>query len=131
MASGLYKPTIDAQFKAAPINWSTADIRAVLIDTADYTVDLTNHNFLDDVASGARVGTPVALSSKTFTAGVFDAADTTLTSVTGDACEALILFVHTGTDSTAQLLAYIDGFTVTPNGNDITITWDTNIFTVG
>lgn len=131
MASGLYKPTIDAQFKAGPINWATADIRAVLVDVADYTVDLTNHNFLDDVASGARVGTPVALSSKTFTAGVFDAADTTLTSVTGDACEAIILFVHTGSDATAQLLAYIDGFTVTPNGNDITITWDTNIFAVG
>lgn len=103
------------------------DIRVVLVDTNDYTLSIDTHDFLDDVPAGARVAVSGALASKTTTLGVFDAADITFSSVTGDVSEALVIYRHTGTDSTSELIAYIDGATglpVTPNGGDITVTWD-------
>lgn len=124
MASGLYDKGREG-FLDGSIDWDTDDIRAILIDTADYTVNLSTHDFLDDVAAGARVATSAALASKTVTAGVADAADVVFNAVTGDQFEAIILYKHTGTESTSRLIAYIDGFTaVTPNGGNITAVWD-------
>lgn len=127
MASGLYDAGRDA-FANGDIDWPNADIRVVLVDTADYSVDLASHTALDDVPSGARVATSSAsLAGKTTLAGVCDATDLTLSSVIGDQAEALILYLHTGTEGTSILIAYIDtgtGFPVTPNGGDIIIQWD-------
>lgn len=104
------------------------DLRAFLVDAADYTYANT-HDFLDDVAAGSRVGTPVALASKTSTRSgnvwTFDAADTTLTSVTGDVSEAVIVYKHTGTESTSALVFYLElSSAVTPNGGNITLQWN-------
>jgi hypothetical protein len=127
MANALYDKGREG-FLDGSIDWDTDTIKVVLIDTADYTVDLANHDNLDDIAtSAAKVATSAALSSKTVSAGVADAADVTLSSVTGDTCEALIIYQDTGTPSTSRLIAYIDtatGLPVTPNGGDITIQWD-------
>lgn len=123
MASGLYDAGRNA-FLTGAIDWTTNDIRVILIDTADYVVDLALHDFLDDVPAGARVAVSGAITTPTAVAGVADADDVTFSAVTGDASEALIIYQHTGTDSTSQLIAYIDGFTVTPNGGDITVQWD-------
>jgi hypothetical protein len=94
---------------AGAIDWENDDIRAILIDTGDYTPDFSTDENLDDIASGGRVGTAVALTGKTNTLGVLDANDVTFTSVTGDSIEAIVLYLHTGTESTSTLLAYIDG----------------------
>ena len=107
-------------------DWDS-DHRVILHDDADDTVNLSTDNFLDDVLAGARVAVSGALASPTTTAGVADAADKTLTAVTGDPSERLIIYQHTGTESTSDLVASIDtatGLPVTPNGGDITITWD-------
>ncbi len=126
MASALYDKARKA-FADGDIDLLNDTIKCVLIDAADYTVDLANHDFLDDVASGARVGTAQTLGSKTTTAGVFDAADVTFPSVSGDQCEAILIYKDTGTEGTSPLIAYIDsatGLPVTPNGGDIQIQWD-------
>lgn len=125
MASGLYVP-YKVTVMTTGLNLATSDIRVILIDTADYTVDLTNHNFLDDVAAGARVATSNALDNKTTTAGVFDADDETWTSVTGDPCEAIVGYEHSGTESTSDLIWYMDGLSITPNGGNITAAWATS-----
>jgi hypothetical protein len=73
------------------------------------------------------VGTAVALSSVTVNSpspGVFDAADTTFTAVSGAAVCAIILYKDTGTAGTSPLLAYIDGISVTPNGGNIVVQYD-------
>jgi hypothetical protein len=123
VASGLYDKGREG-FLDGSIDWDTDDIRAVLVDTADYTVNLATHDYLDDVPSGARVAVSGALTSKTVTGGVADAADVTLSAVTGDPSEALVIYKHTGTDSTSRLIAYIDGLSVTPNGGPIDIQWN-------
>lgn len=126
MASGLYAKGREA-FAKGLIAWDSADIRAVLVDSADYTVDLATHDFLNDVPSLARVAVSAAsLANKTATDGVCDADDITIAGVSGDQFEAVILYLHTGTDSTSRLIAYIDSYTglpTTPNGGNITIQW--------
>lgn len=122
MASALY-PEFKEQLLTAGLDLESDDVRAILVDTADYTYS-SAHDFLDDVAAGARVAVSSALTSKTIANGTFDAADVTWSSVTGDPCEAIILYKHTGTESTSNLIVYIDGISVTPNGGDITSAWN-------
>lgn len=109
------------------INMSANDIRCILVDLADYTVNLATHDYLDDVPAAARVAVSTAMTSKTVTDGIFDAADITWTAVSGDPSEAVIIYQHTGTESTSRLIAYIDtatGLPVIPNGGNITVTFD-------
>lgn len=126
MANALYDKAREA-FLNGDIDWTNDNIKVVLVDTADYTVNLSTHQYLSDIASGGRVATSGNLSSKTTTAGVADAADITFTAVTGDQSEALVIYQDTGSAATSQLIAYIDsatGLPVTPNGGDISITFD-------
>lgn len=105
----------------------TDDIKTVLVDTATYSVSIDADEFLSDIAVGERVATSANMSSKTSTLGVFDAADITYSAVSGDVSEALVIYKDTGVASTSPLIAYIDtatGLPVTPNGGDITVTWD-------
>jgi len=107
-------------------NLSSGTVKVALVDTGVYTYNSADQFY--STLSSAVVGTPQTLGSKTFTNGVFDGADATFTSVTGNSVEALVLYVDTGTASTSPLVAYIDtsvtGLPVTPNGGDITITWN-------
>lgn len=126
MANALYDKGRE-KFLTGAISWSSDNIKVVLVDSADYTVNISNHEFLSDVTSGGRVATSGNLASKTTTAGVADAADVTFSAVTGDQSEALVIYKDTGSAATSPLIAYIDtatGLPVTPNGGDITIVWD-------
>lgn len=126
MANALYDKGRQ-KFLEGGIAWLTDTIKIVLIDTADYSANLATDEFLSTVPVAARVGTAQTLGTKTTTAGVADAADITFSTVTGDPCEALLIYKDTGTESTSPLIALIDsasGLPVTPNGGDITVTWD-------
>jgi hypothetical protein len=125
MANALYDKGRQG-FLDGSIDWDTDDIRAILIDVADYTVNLATHDNLDDIPEAARVAVSAALTGKSVTDGVADAADVTFSAVTGDSVEAIVLYKHTGTESTSRLIAYIDsatGLPLTPNGGDVKITW--------
>ena len=126
MANALYDTGRNA-FLNGNIDWDADDIRGILIDTALYTVDLVNDDFLDDIPAGAREGTITALTGKSSDAGIADANDLTFLTVSGATVEAVVIYRHTGTESTGQLIAYIDtatGLPVTPGGGDIIVAWD-------
>ena len=126
MANALYTKGKEAILDGS-IDLESDTIKCVLVDSADYTPNLSTHDNLDDVPSGARVGTAQTLGSKSFTAGVFDASDVTLTSVTGDPSEYILIYKDSGVESSSRLLALFDtatGLPVTPNGGNITITWN-------
>ena len=126
MANALYDRGRQG-FLAGEIDWDANDIRIILIDEADDTIDLAVDEDLADRAGAARVATSSALGTKTTTAGVADAADVTLTSVTGDVSESVDIYQHTGTEATSLMIANIDtatGLPVTPNGGNITVQWD-------
>ena len=105
-------------------------ISLMFVDHADDTPVAATDDFLDDIASAARVpalGSVPTVGTKTIgvvAAGTFDSADVTFTALTGDASESLILFKNTGTDTTSNLIAFWDtatGLPLTPNGGDVTV----------
>ena len=124
MANALY-PSFKQLLLGGDIDLANDDIKVVLVDLADYTYS-SAHDFLDDVAAGARVATSSNLASKTITSGTFDSGNPSFTSVTGDPSEALIVYKDTGIASTSPLIAFYDtgvtGLPVTPNGGNIDVT---------
>lgn len=126
MANALYDKGREG-FLDGSIDWDTDSIKIVFVDAADYTRDLAAHDFLDDVGAPSRVATSGNLASKTVTAGVADAADITVTAVTGDQFEYIIGYKDTGVAGTSRLIFCIDtatGLPLTPNGGDVTVQWD-------
>ena len=115
-------------FAEGDIAWDADNIKVLLVDTADYTVDIDVDQFLSDIPLAAREHISSNLTGKTTTLGVVDADDVVYAAVpAGDTLEASVIIQDTGVASTSRLIAYIDtatGLPVTPNGTDITITWD-------
>lgn len=125
MANALYDKGREG-FLDGSIDWDTGDIRVCLAKST-YTFSAA-HDFMDDVGANDN-GRTAALGSKTVTSGVADAADTTLTATAAVACNALVIFQHTGVDATARLIAYIDtpsaGLPFTPAVSQVVnIAWD-------
>lgn len=126
MANALYAKGRE-NILAGSINMTTDNLKCVLVDAADYVVNLATHQYLSDIAAIGRVATSGNLASKTFTNGLFDAADALFVAVTGDPSEAVVIYQDTGVATTSRLIAYIDtatGLPVTPNGQDILVAWD-------
>jgi hypothetical protein len=126
MTAALYDKARKA-FCDADIDLLVDSIKAVLIDTGAYTVNLATDQFLSDIPGGARIATSSALTGKDTTAGVFDADDAIFTAVSGASVEAYAYFVDTGVAGTSRLIAYLDtatGLPFTPSGADVTIVHD-------
>ena len=125
MANSLYTKAKQGLLDGS-LDLDTDTIKAVFVDGADYTPNLSTHQYLSDIPSAGRVATSGALQNKTVTDGVFDADDITLTSVSGDQFGYIVLFKDTGVEGTSRLILLIDtatGLPCTPNGSDITVQW--------
>ena len=133
MANAVY-PKAKEGFLDGSIDLDTASIKVALVRGYTYN---TAHDFVDDVtgAGGTLHATSSALSSKSVTNGVFDAADITFTTPASNANDhALLIFqssaVGGGSDVAAgsqRLIAWIDtgtGIPIKPAGGDITVVWD-------
>ena len=115
------------RFLEGQLNWLTDTIKVYLVDTGAYTPQTAIHQYLADIPLSARIAGPVTLTSKSTTGGAADAADCTFTSVSGATIEAIVIYKDTGSEATSPVIAYIDtatGLPVTPNGGNITVTWD-------
>lgn len=136
MANGIFNQIKTDLLTSAYAGWA-GDHRVVLGDAADDDPVLTTDDNLDDIAGAARVATSATIGSPTSGvtgAGQADGNDVTFTSVTGDVSEWLVIYQHTGTESTSRLVLKLDtgvtGLPVTPNSGNITVTWATYIFSV-
>lgn len=126
MANELYTKAKESLLNGE-FSLNTDNLKVVLADSADYTVNISTDQFLNDIPAPARVATSGNLLSVTTTNGVLDAADVTFSAVSGDQSELVIIYQDTGVETTSRLLAKIDtatGLPVTPNGGDITISWN-------
>lgn len=109
-------------------NMESGTIKLSLLDTADDAIVVATDQDLADIVGAGIVATGT-LASKTVIlaspAVTFDAADLTLTAVTGDSAENMFIYQDTGTAGTSLLLVVFDTFTsgmpVTPNGGDIVV----------
>ena len=104
MANRLFDPGREG-FLDGTIDWDTGDIRAMLVRST-YVFDAAD-KFLSDLGAVDN-GRSASLTGKTATGGVADAADTSIVATANVACNAIILFQHTGSDATARLIGYID-----------------------
>jgi hypothetical protein len=125
MASALY-PKYKRELMKATIDMNANTINCAMV-TSGYTYS-TAHEFWSS-ANANVVGTPQALAGKSLVVedATFDANDVTFTAVSGSQVTALILYKDTGVAGTSPLIAYIDsaasGLPVTPNGGNITVSW--------
>jgi activator of HSP90 ATPase len=124
----LYKQSLLAGDTNADLDNNTATDGpfVALIDTGSYTYSAA-HDFYSDL--GGVVGTDQRITAPTVASGVFDGSDLTYTAVSGNSIEALVIYrKNAGANTTWRLVAYIDtGVTnlpVTPNGGNITVTWN-------
>lgn len=126
MANALFDKGREA-FLGGDLDWDAHTIKLVFVDHADDNPDVATDDNLDDIAAAGRVATSGAFAGKTKTNGVADADDVTLTSVTGDQFESIVIYRDTGVESTSTLIAKIDtatGLPFTPSGGNVTVTWD-------
>ncbi len=111
------------------IDFNTDNIDVSLLDETDSGAVTTSTVDYDELNAATVVAT-ADVSSPTIGVvgvGVFDAADTVFSSVTGDAADWLVLWKNSGTPATSPVAIGFDsatsGIPVTPNGGDITVTW--------
>lgn len=115
------------------ISLSAGTVKAAFVRS--YTFSAA-HKFVSDVtgAGGVLNGTSAALTTKTFTGGVFDADDTAATTSASGSNHGILLFQSSsasgGADvaaSSQRVLAYYDtgtGLPVQPSAGSTPITWD-------
>jgi hypothetical protein len=126
MANAIYPKFKQALWlQSANSNASTGTLKAALVDTGTYTYS-DSHEFVSSLSG--TVGTAQTIGNKTFTNGILDGDNLTFTGVTGNTIEALVIYIDTGNASTSRLISFQDtnvtGLPATPNGGDITITWN-------
>jgi len=108
-------------------------VYCALVDTGIYTFSAA-HQFFSSLSG--IVGTDQEILTKTQVNGTFDGTDLTYTAVSGASVEALVIYrKNAGANTTWPLIAYLDtgvtGLPVTPNGGNITVTWNASgIFTL-
>lgn len=132
MANAYFTPAVEGLI-AGEIDLDTAVIKACFV--RGYTFSPA-HRFVSDVtgAGGTINGTSAALTGKTVTAGVFDAADTTATTVASAVDHGILLYqasaVGGGADvaaSAQRVIAWCDtgtGLPIQPGTGATPITWD-------
>ena len=128
MATAMF-PKAKEAFLSGSIDLTTATIKVALVNiTSDYTYSSATQ-YLSGVTTYSGTS-GVTLTSPSVTSGVFNASSpVTFTSVAisnSKTVGALVIYKDTGSAATSPVILYIDGFTaITPNGGNITITWDT------
>jgi hypothetical protein len=119
--SGWYGP--GKQHLAGAGNALTAVLKAQVIDEGDYTYARTHATMENaNVPTAAKVGSPVTLASVTVNAaGEIDSDDFTVTALSGDPSEAVLIYIEVAAADASRIpLLYLNGLTITPNGGNYT-----------
>jgi hypothetical protein len=128
MASAFYNIALENFLTSGSyINLASDTIRVRPVRVSGYTFAATHTSMTPVVAAtgGPGDGTLGTKVIKTGTdGGCFDAADQVFTGwAAGAAIDALVIFKFVTNDAASTPICYLDGFSVTPNGGDITFQW--------
>ncbi len=111
------------------IDFNTDNMDVSLLDETDsgaITTSTVDYDELD-AATVVATGDMASLTVGVVGVGIFDAADTVFSSVSGDAADWLAVWKNSGSPATSPVAIGFDsattGIPVTPNGGDITVTW--------
>jgi hypothetical protein len=136
VTAGWFGPSLVGQYSATAarrVDWVTDTIKVALV-TSSYTRDNDLHDFFNDItneitgtgytAGGATLGSKTDAIDTTANEARLDAADTTWTTSTLTARQAII-YKDTGTASTSPLISWVDfGADVSTTAGTFQITWD-------
>lgn len=126
MANFLY-PSIKAKMLTGQFDWTSDNVRVVLIATGQYTPSI-NHATLLDVPASARVAVSDVLTGKTVDVNVVDADDYLFTYVAGPPVNGVILASYGTNDATTSLICYMDtavkGIPFNPSASPVQLTWN-------
>jgi hypothetical protein len=107
-------------------------ICAMLVKTG-YSVTINTDQYLDTVSTSYNNGKftgagNAGIANKTYTLGVLDGDDFSITATAAVVTIAIVLYVYNASDGAAALIAYIDtatGLPFTPAASQtVNITWD-------
>jgi hypothetical protein len=131
MANAVFTPFLEG-ILAGEIDLDTAVVKAAFI--RGYTFSAADKFMSTVLGTGTLNGTPVALTSVTLTGGVFDAADTAITTTANATNHAIIIYqasaVTGGADvatSAQRTICFLDtgtGLPIQPGTGSTPITWD-------
>lgn len=136
MASSLYNSGLEKMLDGTLNLDGSADIRCLLLKSG-YAFD-ADHDFVSDLTPGSNELSVSGYARQTCTGEVitrvdasdrvmFDMDDVTFAALAaGQTIVAAVLYVHNASDSSAQLLAYIDIADTATNGGDVVIQWHAN-----
>lgn len=137
-----------AQILAGNDVWTTAAIKAMLLDNVSAYVPAQSQNFLSDAKAASPALTELsttgytargmALTGKVLTRDdsnsriKIQAANVVWSALgpasAGPTIRAVVLFIDTSVDSTSELVAYIDsGGLLVTNGGQVTVNWSATI----
>ena len=112
------------------VDFDTDTIASSLLDETDSGAITTSTVDYDELDAATVVHAEEAHTSKTVGTvgpGVYDAADLTMSSVSGDAADWMTVHKDTGTPSTSPVAIGYDsattGLPFTPNGGDANVAW--------
>lgn len=125
MANALYPKWKEALLQLTANNGLNGSVKAALV-TGAYTYS-ASHQFYSSVSGVAA--TPQTLNSKSFTNGVFSAANISFPAVAaGSVVTGIVIFIDTAVAATSPLVAFFDtgvnGLPVSTNGGDINVNWN-------
>jgi hypothetical protein len=134
MANNLYNIWKEAIIQASTNSSLTStNVRAAFIDSGVYSFNQA-HDFYNDLSTGVwpnTRATGIQLGTKTYAAGVFDAADSLFAAFSNGSIslEGIIIYIDDGVaDTSSRLVAFFDasitGIPFTPSGSDVTIQWN-------
>jgi hypothetical protein len=106
-----------------------------LVNTGTYTYSAA-HQYFNSVTGVVGTDQRITSPAPTVTVGTLAGGNLAYTAVSGAVVQALIIYRHnSGANTTWRLVLFMDtgvtGFPVTPNGGNITVTWNgSGIFTI-
>lgn len=133
MANAIYPKYKEALLDGdSDISLSSGTVKISLVD-ADTTAYSSSNQFYSDLSANGIIST-VTMANTTVTNGVFNADDVTLpsvsanTDITDGVGDSLLIWIDTSNTSTSRLVAWldtnVDGLPITPDGSNVSITWN-------
>jgi hypothetical protein len=130
MANAVYTKAKESLLKGQ-INTTASNYKVLLIDSNEYTVNISSDQFVSDIPSNAIKATSGNLSNITSTNGILNADDIVIDH-SGEAFDAIALYQVGSSNSDSRLILYIDNseglpFEGTNSNISITIFWSDTV----
>lgn len=107
MTNRLYD-TGETDLGAATIDWENDDIRVLLVRRA-YVPDFAAHEDLADIPAAQRLAVSGATTGRGLTGSAYTIADDVeITGTGGGIAYGVVIYLHTGSDSTSTLISFVE-----------------------